>query len=364
MRRSDSGKVVPASIELVQLRKSYGAGFAVRDISLTIEAGEFFTLLGSSGSGKTTTLMMIAGFVEPDGGDILIGGRSILDQPPEKRNLGVVFQSYALFPNMTVAQNVEFPLRMRHVERSAIGKKWRRRCIWLIWNLSSSAGWAIERWTAAARGARARLGLRAPVLLMDEPLGALDRKLREQLQGEIKRIQKALGVTVVYVTRDQDEALVLSDRIAVMADGMIEQMGLAAEFYEKPRSVFVGQFLGDSNLIEGRVAQVDGSRLQIELAGDAGAVWAVATSRTCGDTVRLLIRPESIALATTRRDSINAVPGRVRSIDYLGSSVRYAVETAAGSFVVRVTRLSTTLPFSPKAALFVTWRPEDATVFA
>jgi putative spermidine/putrescine transport system ATP-binding protein len=123
MRRSASGKVVPASIELVQLRKSYGAGFAVRDISLTIEAGEFFTLLGSSGSGKTTTLMMIAGFVEPDGGDILIGGRSILDQPPEKRNLGVVFQSYALFPNMTVAQNVGFPLRMRHVERSAIAKK-------------------------------------------------------------------------------------------------------------------------------------------------------------------------------------------------------------------------------------------------
>jgi spermidine/putrescine ABC transporter ATP-binding subunit len=353
-----------ASIELVEIRKEYPNGVAVHDISLKVEAGEFFTLLGPSGSGKTTTLMAIAGFVDPEKGDILLRGQSIRNLAPEKRNLGVVFQSYALFPNMTVAQNVRFPLRMRHVNKQSAAKR-----VADTLRLVGLADFADRRISELSGGQQQRVALaralvfEPPVLLMDEPLGALDRKLREQLQGEIKRIQKALGVTVVYVTHDQEEALVLSDRIAVMEGGKIHQMGPAAELYERPANMFVAQFLGESNIIDGQIAKTDGGRIQIDLKAGAGSIEAVSFDQGPAAMVRVLIRPEAMSLATQRHSGCNALSGQVQSLDYLGSSIRYVVETRAGRLAVRVPRAPTNMRFEPGAELFVTWRPEDAKVF-
>jgi ABC-type Fe3+/spermidine/putrescine transport system ATPase subunit len=278
--------------------------------------------------------------------------------------LGVVFQSYALFPNMTVAQNVGFPLRMRHVNRTSAAKK-----VADILQLVGLEDFSSRRISELSGGQQQRVALaralvfEPPVLLMDEPLGALDRKLREQLQGEIKRIQKALGVTVVYVTHDQEEALVLSDRIAVMESGKIHQMGPAAEVYESPTNMFVAQFLGESNIIDGQLAKIEGERIQIDLKAGAGSIEAASSNQRPAAMVRVLIRPEAMSLAKQRHGGCNALSGQVESFDYLGSSIRYVIETRAGRLAVRVPRSPTNMRFEPGAELFVTWRPEDAKVF-
>jgi spermidine/putrescine ABC transporter ATP-binding subunit len=353
-----------ASIDLIGIRKAYSGNHAVRDVSLTVEAGEFFTLLGPSGSGKTTTLMMIAGFVDPDGGDIQIGGKSIVNLPPEKRNLGVVFQNYALFPNMTAAQNVGFPLRMRHFSRVRMNEQ-----VLAALRLVDLEAFAERRIGQLSGGQQQRVALaralvfEPPVLLMDEPLGALDRKLREHLQTEIKRVQRQLGVTVIYVTHDQDEALALSDRIAIMADGAIEQMGSVPELYERPRTMFVGQFLGESNVIEGRVKERDGELVSLELKGGINVIAAVTPTVRSGEVVQLLIRPERIFLGAVPSADANSVRGRIRTFDYLGSSARYFIDTSAGPFMVRVARAPHTTTFKPGQEVFVSWGPKDATVF-
>ncbi len=349
-----------ASIELVGIRKSFGGTTVIPDLALTVAAGEFFTLLGSSGSGKTTTLMMIAGFAEPNAGDIRIGGKSVLALPPERRNLGVVFQSYALFPTMTVAQNVGFPLRMRRVDRSVAARK-----VADTLHLVDLSDFGTRRISQLSGGQQQRVALaralvfEPPVLLMDEPLGALDRKLREQLQGEIKRIQQALGLTVVYVTHDQEEALVLSDRIAVMADGEIRQMGKPAELYERPASRFVAQFLGESNFLAGRVIGQSSDRLRIELAGGE-IVESVGAARG-SSTVELLIRPESLSLSRDRVAGSNALPGKVQTVEFLGASVRCTVATVAGILSVRTPRTASK-PWTVGDEALVSWRAEDGRV--
>jgi ABC-type Fe3+/spermidine/putrescine transport system ATPase subunit len=352
-----------AAIELVGLAKSYAGSYAVRDISIRIEAGEFFTLLGSSGSGKTTTLMMIAGFVTPDRGDITIAGCSVRDLPPERRNLGVVFQSYALFSNMSVAQNVSFPLRMRRLPGTDIERKVRDAL-----DMVDLAPFANRRINQLSGGQQQRVALaralvfEPPVLLMDEPLGALDRKLREQLQGEIKRVQKALGVTVVYVTHDQDEALMLSDRIAVMFNGAIEQTGPASEVYERPKTLYVGQFLGESNILDGLVAECVEHHLQVKLY-DGSLVHALGMGYSSGDPVRILIRPEMMVLANKRPSVSNALQARLQSVDYLGSANRYTLDTACGTIVCRLARSVDSAAIRSSAELFVSWNAEDANVF-
>jgi spermidine/putrescine ABC transporter ATP-binding subunit len=352
-----------AAIDLTGLTKSYSGSYAAREISVMIAPGEFFTLLGSSGSGKTTTLMMIAGFVTPDSGDIRIDGRSVRNLPPERRNLGVVFQSYALFPNMNVAQNVSFPLRMRRLPKAEIEKKVRAAL-----EIVDLAPLAERRIGQLSGGQQQRVALaralvfEPPVLLMDEPLGALDRKLREQLQGEIKRVQKALGVTVVYVTHDQDEALMLSDRIAVMSHGAIEQMGTAMELYEKPKTLFVGQFLGESNLLEGEITECFGSALRVRLE-DGTLVEASGLGCAPGERVRIFIRPEMVELATTAAPSSNVLRGRLQSVDYLGSAKRYVLETSCGKLTCRVSRSADTSTFQTGVAYFVGWKQENASIF-
>ena len=353
-----------ASIELVHLRKTFGETVAINDLSLTVAGGEFFTLLGSSGSGKTTTLMMIAGFLAPDRGEIRIGGRSIVNLPPERRDVGVVFQSYALFPNMTVAQNVAFPLRMRHVDRET-----RSRKVQKMLDLVNLGPLADRQIAGLSGGEQQRVALaralvfEPPLLLMDEPLGALDRKLREQLQIEIKRIQSKLGVTVIYVTHDQEEALVLSDRIAVMANGEIAQMGPIAEMYERPRSLFVAQFLGESNVLDGRMDGSADGLSQIELAAGAGRICAPSPSTANAGAVKIMVRPESLALMLAPMAGMNSLYGSVAVIEFLGASIRYGVDTAAGPISVRIPRTADRPHAGSGDRVAVVWRPADTVVF-
>ena len=243
-------------MHLRDLRKSFGSVAAVDHVSLTIERGEFVTLLGPSGSGKTTTLMMIAGFEYPTSGDILIGGESVVSMPPSKRNIGMVFQNYSLFPHMTVFENIAFPLRMRKVQESEIRKK-----VMKALELVQLHDYPSRYPRQLSGGQQQRIALaRAlvfdpPILLMDEPLGALDKNLREYMQLEIKSIQRQLKITTIYVTHDQQEALTMSDRIAVMNHGRIEQVGSPEEVYEKPCNRFVAGFVGESNFLKGRIIE-------------------------------------------------------------------------------------------------------------
>ncbi len=248
-------------VEFRRVTKTYdGQVLAVADLDLSIAKGEFVTFLGPSGSGKTTSLMMLAGFEDPTAGDILLAGRSVRRIPPHRRNIGMVFQSYALFPHMSVAENVAFPLSVRGVARTAMAERVAKAL-----SQVRLSGFEDRRPAALSGGQQQRVALaRALVfdpdlVLMDEPLGALDKQLREQLQLEIKHLHAVLGVTVVYVTHDQSEALTLSNRIVVFNGGRAQQVGTPSEIYEAPESSFVAQFIGENNRIDGRIAAIDGA---------------------------------------------------------------------------------------------------------
>src|SRR5262252_3250474 len=250
-----SGPSKGAEVRLEGLVKTFGATRAVDGVTLTAQAGEFLTLLGPSGSGKTTTLSCVAGFAVPTEGEVFIGGTPVTFEPPFKRNVGMVFQNYALFPHMTVAENLAFPLRMR--KRPAVEIRERVAGALALVQLEGLGGRAPRQLSGGQqqRVALARaLVFEPPVLLMDEPLGALDRKLRIEMQLELKHLHARLGVTVIYVTHDQEEALTLSDHIAVMNRGRIEQVGTPLDLYENPRTRFVAEFIGESNVVEGTVA--------------------------------------------------------------------------------------------------------------
>ena len=329
-----------AEVTLRGLSRDYGEIAAVQDLDLTVAPGEFVTLLGPSGSGKTTTLMMVAGFVHPTAGDICLDGQSILTLPPHRRNLGVVFQSYALFPHMSVFDNVAFPLRMRRTSR--------RRSVG-----ASRTPWASSSWDRSARAASQQLSggqqqrvalaralvFRPPVLLMDEPLGALDRKLRDQMQLEIKRIQRTLGLTVLYVTHDQEEALILSDRIAIMHEGRLHQVGPPAEVYERPATGFVADFVGESNVLAGVVEKTAPQGLAVRLSPSGRLLWARTEALAPGQTVRLMVRPEAVAVGIADPDEgDNRVEAVVEDALYLGQAVRYVVRADDLTLVARVPR--------------------------
>ena len=245
-------------IELRQLTKRYGKETVVDGISTTIAAGEFFSMLGPSGSGKTTTLMMIAGFADVDGGQILVDGADIADVPPQRRGFGMVFQNYAIFPHLSVTDNVAFPLRARRLPSDEIGRRVREalelvRLERFADRYSRQLSGGQQQRVAIARA----IVFQPSIVLMDEPLGALDKNLRFQMQVEIKEIQRRLGMTVIYVTHDQEEAMNMSDRIAIMNHGRIERVGRPAEIYENPTSNFIARFLGEANLVPGIVQSVD-----------------------------------------------------------------------------------------------------------
>jgi putative spermidine/putrescine transport system ATP-binding protein len=341
-------RVGAAAVRLERLSKSFDGGKrAVDGVDLTIAAGEFFALLGPSGCGKTTTLRMIAGFEAPDEGRIHVGGADITGLPVHRRNMGMIFQSYALFPHRTVAENVAFGLRMRGLPRRAIADAVVRAL-----EQVKLAGYEARRPAQLSGGEQQRVALaraivvRPPVLLCDEPLGALDRKLRQSMQFELKQLQKELGVTLIFVTHDQEEAMAMADRIAVMNAGRIEQAGAPAEIYGRPRTRFVADFIGEINLFAG--AWRDGA---FRLASGA-ALPAAGTGRSGPATIA--VRPERMRFVPAGEAVLT---GSIESANYLGGHVLYRVAAGDARLLVRQSGAAV-LPVG--AAVGVAWNAVDA----
>lgn len=312
------------------VQKSYdGESLIVKDLNLDIRKGEFLTLLGPSGSGKTTSLMMLAGFETPTAGDILLAGRSINNVPPHKRDIGMVFQNYALFPHMTVSENLAFPLSVRGLSKTDIAGKVKRALDMV--QLGSFA----HRYPAQLSGGQQQrvalaraLVFEPQLVLMDEPLGALDKQLREHMQMEIKHLHQRLGVTVVYVTHDQGEALTMSDRVAVFHQGEIQQIAPPRTLYEEPSNTFVAHFIGENNQLEGRLEKRTGERCTVELGrGEKVEALAINVGQP-GDPVTLSIRPERVSLNGHSESCVNRFSGRVAEFIYLGDHVRVRLEVA------------------------------------
>jgi spermidine/putrescine ABC transporter ATP-binding subunit len=344
-------------LSLRGVSKVYGATRAVAGVDLDIAGGELLTLLGPSGSGKTTLLMAIAGFVEPDIGDILLQGRSLRGVPPYHRNIGVVFQQYALFPHLTVAQNIEYPLAIRGVPRAE-----RRRSVTEALELVRLFGLGDRYPKQLSGGQQQRVALaralvfRPPILLMDEPLGALDRKLRAQMQLEIRAIQQQLGITTVYVTHDQEEALTLSDRIAVMQDGRIAQLGTPLDVYERPRTPFVADFLGESNLLRGTVVAGDGGELVVRTEDGLMLEATFREGFRAGDPVLVLLRPEQIQVSPGH-DAAPGHPGAVESRAYLGAMLRLVVRVGTQQLLVTANPRDLPEAVGCGKAVTVRWEP-------
>ncbi|MCK6453721.1 MAG: ABC transporter ATP-binding protein [Alphaproteobacteria bacterium] len=318
------------------LRKTYGPVVALTDASLELKEGEFLTLLGPSGSGKTTMLMIVAGLIHPDSGEVWIDGKLATYAPPFKRDIGMVFQNYALFPHMTVAENIAFPLRMRGVPAARIRDEVAR-----VLDIVRLPGMADRLPRALSGGQQQRIALARcivygpSIVLMDEPLGALDKKLRDQMQLEIKRLHTELGITVLYVTHDQEEAMIMSDRICLMNDARIGQIGTPADLYFRPRSVFAASFLGESNILEATVAAVDGGRARLRLDDGtmivaAGGADAVAV----GAKVRCMVRPERVSVLATGAAADNVLDAVVKDVIMVGSITRHYAHLPGGQEMV------------------------------
>ncbi len=320
-----------ASLRLTGLVKRYSGTAVVDAIELDVKAGEFITFLGPSGSGKTTTLNMIAGFVNPDEGEILVDGRDISHTPPHRRDIGVVFQSYALFPHMTVRENIAYPLQQR---RPRIAAAEITRLVDEAMKMVELGSYGDRRPAQLSGGQQQRVALaRALVfspklLLLDEPLGALDKRLREALQLELRRLHRELGITIIFVTHDQEEALALSDRIVVFNDGRVEQVGTPEQVYERPETPFVARFLGDSNIFEGAI--VDGLL--------SGADQLRVADATNSANAVVLVRPENLMLQTepAANGALNSLPIEIVDVTFVGSSRRIDAVTRAGrSLIIR-----------------------------
>ncbi len=326
-----------SDVRLERVTKRFGDVTAVDDLSLTVERGEFFALLGPSGCGKTTTLRMIGGFEAVTEGAISLGGTDVTDLPPFKRNVNTVFQNYALFPHLNVFENIAFGLRRRKVPAGEIQGQVR-----FMLDLVDLPGYEKRRPNQLSGGQQQRVALaralvnNPQVLLLDEPLGALDLKLRKQMQLELKRIQTEIGITFIFVTHDQEEAMTMSDRIAVMRHGRIEQLGAPSDLYERPRTEFVAGFLGVSNLLDAEVVRRGTPLTDLRLA-DGTVLRAPGSMVNGADRVRIGVRPEKLRVqpladgevAAVESDA-NAVEGTVLDASYIGVSTQYLVETPDG----------------------------------
>ncbi len=325
-------------LELRNLNKSYGIVKAVDGISFSLERGEFLSLLGPSGSGKTTTLHMIAGLTSVSDGEILLGGKSINALPPYKRDIGVVFQNYALFPHLTVSQNIAFPLEMRGIS----GKEATSRVNQALQLVDlPSFGSRYPRELSGGQQQRVALArafvFEPKLLLMDEPLGALDKKLREYMQVEIKRLHQRLGATIIYVTHDQDEALVMSDRIAVFNAGKIEQIAPPSEVYNRPKTRFVAEFVGETNIISAKFERAEGS-FQI-FRSEALEIRIQGAEPIYKNEVKLSIRPERIRIEPILSQSAsNKISGIVSEVIYFGRTIRYLVDSIDGSLKLTIVK--------------------------
>jgi spermidine/putrescine ABC transporter ATP-binding subunit len=361
---TDQGTIgsLGARVIFDRIEKRFGAVVAVDEVSLDIAPGEFVTLLGPSGSGKTTTLMMLAGFEIPTAGEIYVDQDPIAAVPPYRRNIGMVFQNYALFPHMTVGENIAFPLQMRRMNKTEIVQQTQE--VLALVGLPGYEGRYPRQLSGGQqqRVAVARALVFNPrVLLMDEPLGALDKQLRERLQLEIKALHDQLGVTIIYVTHDQEEALVMSDRIAVMNEGRIEQCGLPTELYDEPTSRFVADFIGESNFIEGTVQRLDGAAAWVEAPG-LGALRAPARPEVIsGATMALTVRPEKIvAVENGAAADLNVVDGIVDDVVFVGEMRRYVVLLPGGQrLVLKAQNRSGVQNYQRGDAIRVCWNVDD-----
>jgi putative spermidine/putrescine transport system ATP-binding protein len=350
-----------ASLHLERLTKMFGSFSAVEGVELTVEPGEFISFLGPSGSGKTTTLNMIAGFEEPSAGSIHIDGRDVTTIPIHRRNIGMVFQGYALFPHMTVEKNIEYPLK-----NHGYSKAERRIAIDNALAKVSLKDFRDRMPNQLSGGQKQRVALaraiayEPPLLLMDEPLSALDKGLREGLQGEIRRIHRELGTTVVYVTHDQDEALALSDRIVVFEQGQVQQIGPPSELYANPANQFVSGFLGESIRLSGEVNDIDGRG---EFVSDDVALTVDSQVR---GPAQLIVRPESVIIDTNSDNETlgcTAVWGEIVDRVYVGHSVKFNVRCASGGGAVRMSsRVAPDLDIGSRVRL--AWSDKEARILA
>ena len=356
------GQSDEAFVRFVNVQKTYdGETLVVKNLNLDIAKGEFVTMLGPSGSGKTTCLMMLAGFETATGGDIMLGGRSINRVAPHRRGIGMVFQNYALFPHMTVAENLAFPLQVRKKPKAEIEERVKR-----VLDMIQLGHLGNRRPAQLSGGQQQRVAVaRALVfdpdlVLMDEPLGALDKNLREQMQYEIKHIHETIGVTVVYVTHDQSEALTMSNRIAVFDDGVIQQLAPPAELYEKPQNAFVASFIGENNQLHGRVEEIKGDRCSVRL-DEGSIVQALKVNvSSVGERTTLSLRPERIVTEPERGDYPNVFEARVEELIYLGDHIRTRVSVCGShDFIVKIPKAHTHARLAQGETVRIGWSMED-----
>ncbi len=365
---TESNQAVPA-ISLEKVSKTYRSGqvttTAVESIDLEIRQGEFFSLLGPSGCGKTTTMRMIAGFEEPTSGVVRLSGKDVTGVPPNRRDVNMVFQSYALFPHMTVAENVAFGLKRKKVPAAEI----RTRVAEML-ELVELGDRAKYKPRQLSGGQQQRVALaralvnRPSALLLDEPLGALDLKLRQAMQLELKRIQREVGITFVYVTHDQSEALTMSDRIAVMNKGRIEQLGTPAQIYETPATRFVAGFIGTSNILTGTAQRVSDTLVRIDYGGDQH-VLANTPQQMSDSRLVITVRPEKIRLGKDVPDAnVSRIRGTVREVVYLGATTHYTVRTVDDTDIVVFQQNSSDASnlADHGDTVWLSWRPEHSYV--
>ncbi|MCU1465999.1 MAG: hypothetical protein JWM72_1927 [Actinomycetia bacterium] len=362
----------PIEVGLYGVTKRFGDLVAVDDVTIAVGRGEFFSMLGPSGCGKTTSLRMIAGFEEPDRGRVELTGRDIVGVPPYKRNVNTVFQSYALFPHLTVADNVAFGLRRKKVSKSDVRDRVKRYL-----DLVQLNGYDDRRPSQLSGGQQQRVALaralvnEPAVLLLDEPLGALDLKLRKQMQLELMRIQREVGVTFVYVTHDQEEALVMSDRLAVMSQGKVEQVGYPEDIYERPATRFVAGFIGTSNIIEAAVTGRIGDFLEVEAAPGDRLLVPAPTDRSVspGDRLSFTVRPEKLRVVAESEivaDRLCTVSGTVVDVVYQGVSTQLVIRTESGTTLVVFRQNSERVSDAgvPGTRTRIVWDPEFNVVLA
>lgn len=351
-----------AFVKFEKVQKSYdGETLVVKDLNLDIARGEFVTMLGPSGSGKTTCLMMLAGFEPATHGEIYLNGTPINNVPPHKRGIGMVFQNYALFPHMTVAENLAFPLHVRKMPKADVEKKVQHALDMVRMGTFGGRRPAQLSGGQQQRVAVARALVFDPELvLMDEPLGALDKQLREEMQYEIKHIHETLQVSVVYVTHDQSEALTMSDRVAVFNDGVIQQLSSPDDLYERPTSSFVAQFIGENNQLHGVVKEITGDTCRVTIDG-GGEVSALAVNVTKpGERTTMSLRPERIEISPEPGSYPNIVDGLIQEAIYLGDHIRTRMNVMGqGDFIVKVPNTHNHKPLKEGSTIKIGWQSED-----
>ncbi len=351
-------------LKIRALRKTYGPVVALDSVDIDLRQGEFLTLLGPSGSGKSTLLWGVAGLNDPDSGQIWIDGHDATHLPPFQREIGMVFQNYALFPHMTIGQNIGFPLEMRKMNRTD-----REKAVMRVLDMVKLTE-VVDRYPSELSGgqqqriALARAFVYEPsIILMDEPLGALDKKLRDHLQLEIKHLHEQLGVTVLYVTHDQEEAMVMSDRICLMNNAGIEQIGTPEDLYFRPETVFAADFLGESNLVDGVVRESSENSTTVEIDGGVLCKALLNSNLSAGEKIKLMTRPEAVNVLGKGESRINEVNGTLREVIVGGGATKLFVELQGGT-TMRLTQLTCAAVerLSPGAELRLGWEQQAAVV--